>query len=265
MSSVSLRRFDPRSMANDAVVLIIGRRRTGKSWIARDILYHKQKIPVGIAMSGTEEGNGFYRNYIPDSFVYSEYNPDVLRKILKRQKHLVNQNDPSPNAFVVLDDLGFNKKMFTGTTPLREMFMNGRHWKLFSMITLQYIMDMPPDLRQNIDYVIVLKDNMLKNLRKLHDNFFGVIDDFSVFVEIMKQITEDHGALVLDNTSNSNDLTSMLYWYKAKERKFRMGTREFWQMHNKQYNPRHAEEDTMDEESLTSSKKRKAAVVVNKI
>ena len=261
---VSLKRFDPRMMANDAVVLIIGRRRTGKSWIARDILYHKQKIPVGLAMSGTEDGNGFYRKYIPDVFVYSGFNADALRKLLKRQKRMVNKNEPCPSAFVVLDDCAYDKKMFSGDTPLREMFFNGRHWKLFSMITLQYIMDMPPDLRQNIDYVIVLKDNILKNLKKLHECFFGVIDEFGVFVEIMKQMTEDHGALVLDNTSNSNDLSSMLFWYKAKERSFRMGTAEYWQMHNRKYNPTHGDGDQEADEDTLLKPKKKTNIVVTK-
>lgn len=251
MGSVNLKRFDPKKMANDAVVLVIGKRRTGKSWIARDILYHKQRLPVGIAMSGTEEGNGFYKKYIPDSFVYNQYDAAVLRKVLERQKLLVNQNHPTPNAFVVLDDCAYDKSMFYGDTPLREMLFNGRHWRLFSMITLQYVMGMPPDLRQNVDYVIVLKDNVLKNLKKLHDNFFGVIDNFHDFVEIMKQTTEEHGALVLDNTSVSNDLSSMLFWYKAKDRKFQMGSPEFWRQHNSQYNPKH----NQDEASMTSSNK----------
>ena len=54
-----MKKFDPKKMANDAVVLIIGKRRSGKSWIARDVLCAKQKIPVGIAMSGTCIGLAF--------------------------------------------------------------------------------------------------------------------------------------------------------------------------------------------------------------
>ena len=258
-----MKKFDPKKMANDAVVLIIGKRRSGKSWIARDVLCAKQKIPVGIAMSGTEDGNHFYSKYIPDTFVYSQYDPEVLKRILKRQKTLVQQNHPMPNAFVVLDDCAYDPKMLRGNTPLREMLFNGRHWRLFSIITLQYVMGMPPDLRQNIDYVIVLKDNILKNLKKLHENFFGVVDDFNMFVEIMKQVTEDHGALVLDNTSNSNDLSSMLFWYKAKDRDFKMGSLEYWQQHNKKYNPKHAVSEH-EEDSLLSTKK-KGSLTVNKL
>lgn len=258
MGTLALKCFDPQKMKDDAVTLVIGRRRTGKSWIARDILFHKQHLPVGIAMSGTEEGNGFYSNIIPDSFVYNKYDPDTLRTVMVRQKKLVHANHPFPNAFVILDDCAYDRKIFLGDTPLREMFMNGRHWKLFTLITLQWVMDMPPDLRQNIDYVIVLKDNIRKNLKKLHENFFGIIDDFNQFVEIMRQVTEQHGALVLDNTSDSNDITKMLFWFKARPRHFRMGTSEYWRQHNKRYNPKHMLEDLM------TAPKRRSTLVVEK-
>ena len=156
----------------------------------------------------------------------------------------------------LLDDCAFDKKIFTGETPLREMFMNGRHWKLFTMMTLQYIMDMPPSLRQNIDYVIVLKDNVTKNLKKLHENFFGIIDEFPQFVEIMRQVTDNFGALVLDNTSNSSDIDQTLFHYKAKPRKFRMGVARFWQAHAERYNNNYTEED-----KPLGAKKRSSLVV----
>ena len=260
MGTLRLKCFDPRTMQDDAVVLIIGKRRSGKSWVARDILYHKQHLPVGLAMSGTEEGNGFYKDYIPDAFVFNDFRPEFLQKLLARQKRLVRRRDPYPNAFVLLDDCAYDKKIFTGDTPLREMFMNGRHWKLFTMLTLQYLMDMPPSLRQNIDYVIVLKDNAKKNVKKLHDNFFGIIDDFNQFQEIMRQVTEDYGALVLDNTSNSNDLDKNLFFFKAKPRNFHMGTQRFWQAHAAKYN-----KDHMLEDGTPADPKRKSSLIVEKV
>lgn len=257
--TLRLKCFDPRKMQDDAVVLVIGKRRSGKSWIAREILYHKQHLPVGLAMSGTEEGNGFYKDYIPDAFVFNDFKPEFLQKLLARQKRLVRKKEAFPNAFVLLDDCAYDKKIFTGDTPLREMFMNGRHWKLFTMLTLQYLMDMPPSLRQNIDYVIVLKDNAKKNVKKLHDNFFGIIDDFDQFQQILRQVTEDFGALVLDNTSNSNDLDQNIFFFKAKPREFKMGAPRFWQAHAARYNQKYMFEDSKPDT------KRKGGLIVEKV
>ena len=57
--------------------------------------------------------------------------------------------------------------------------------------------------------------------------------------------------------------SSMLYWYKAKERKFHMGSPEFWTQHNARYNPKGntAQEDT----DISAVGNRKTNVVVNKV
>ena len=41
------------------VVVLIGRRDTGKSFLVRDLLFHHKDIPLGTVISGTEAGNGF--------------------------------------------------------------------------------------------------------------------------------------------------------------------------------------------------------------
>ena len=47
------------------VIVLIGRRDTGKSYLVRDLLYHKQDIPVGTVISGTEGANSFYSSIMP--------------------------------------------------------------------------------------------------------------------------------------------------------------------------------------------------------
>jgi hypothetical protein len=107
--TIQLRKFDPRSMADDKVCIFIGKRGTGKTSLVTDILWHKKHLPAGIAMSGTEEGNGHYRQFIPDLFVYGEYNKSAIEKIIIYS-----------NEFVSADDfLNSNNQMnFNGTITL---------------------------------------------------------------------------------------------------------------------------------------------------
>jgi hypothetical protein len=67
MSQLQLRKFDPSKVADDKVCVFIGKRGTGKSTLVTDILWHKRHIPAGMAMSGTEDGNGHYKQFIPDN------------------------------------------------------------------------------------------------------------------------------------------------------------------------------------------------------
>ena len=63
--TLDLKKFDMKDISFRAdenkgpVVVLIGRRDTGKSFLVRDLLYHHQDIPIGTVISGTEAGNGF--------------------------------------------------------------------------------------------------------------------------------------------------------------------------------------------------------------
>ena len=68
------------------VIVMIGRRDTGKSYLVRDLLYHHQDVPLGTVISGTEAGNGFYAAHVPKLFIHEEYNTVLIENILRRQK-----------------------------------------------------------------------------------------------------------------------------------------------------------------------------------
>ena len=89
--SLNLRKFDMRNIPQDAVCVFIGRRRTGKSTLVKDLLYHHQNLPIGTVISGTEEGNGFYGKLVPPIFIHNEFNPVILANFVKRQRSVVAQ------------------------------------------------------------------------------------------------------------------------------------------------------------------------------
>jgi len=257
--TLNLRKFDPSSMGDDKVCIFIGKRGTGKSTLVTDILWYKKHLPAGIAMSGTEDGNGWYKQFIPDIFVYSDYNLGALEKLIERQKKLTQQGRASP-VFVLMDDCMYDKS-FMRDVAVRQLFMNGRHWKVFFMMTTQYVMDMTPMIRTNVDYVFALRDNVRQNRENLFKAFFGVFPNYDTFSQVMDSCTENYECLVLDNTSKSNKITDCVFWYKAPIRKnFRVGSPEFWQYHQKNYNPRHVTQRQAD----PTVKRRGGIVVVKK-
>ena len=66
---IQLRKFDMREIKDDKVVVLIGKRDTGKSFLCKDILYHHKGIPVGQVISGTEGANQFYSKIVPKLFI----------------------------------------------------------------------------------------------------------------------------------------------------------------------------------------------------
>ncbi len=239
--NLQLKRFDPTKMASDKVCLFIGKRGTGKSTLVVDIMYHKRNIPMGVVMSGTEEGNHYYSNYVPDLFVHGSYNKEVIEKVIQSQKDKLSKNGKVDPIFILLDDCMYDKN-FLKDECMRQLFMNGRHWKIFFLMTTQYCMDLPPGLRTNVDYVFVLRENVIQNREKLFKSFFGIFPNFQMFQQVMDACTENYECLVLDNTSKSNNINECVFYYKAQLRpKFRMGSPSWWGYHQRYYDPKHAQ------------------------
>lgn len=93
--------------------------------------------------------------------------------------------------------------------------MNGRHWDLFVLITIQYIMDMTTEIRTNTDYIFALKDNIVKNRERLFTEYFGNFPSFAVFDALFLEVTQDYRCLVLDNTKPSTQIEDTVFWYVA--------------------------------------------------
>ena len=70
--NLELSKFDMRSISfrpdenKGPVIVLIGRRDTGKSFLVQDLMFHHQDIPIGTVISGTEAGNGFFAAHVPD-------------------------------------------------------------------------------------------------------------------------------------------------------------------------------------------------------
>jgi hypothetical protein len=111
------------------------------------------------------------------------------------------------------------------------LFMNGRHWKIMLIITMQYPLGIAPALRTNIDYVFILRENYISNRKRIYDNYAGMFPTFESFCTVMDQCTEDYSCLVIDNSSKSNKLTDQVFWYKATGHEpFRLGSNEMWEI-----------------------------------
>ena len=274
MSSLELRKFDMKSIQfkpdenKGPVVVLIGKRDTGKSFLVRDLLFYQQAIPIGTVISGTEEGNGFYGKMVPKLFVHNEYNTAIIENILKRQRTVLKQikkemetykrTTIDPRAFVILDDCLYDNT-WARDKMMRLLFMNGRHWKVMLVITMQYPLGIPPTLRTNIDYVFILRENYIANRKRIYENYAGMFPTFEAFCQVMDQCTENYECLVIYNNSKSNKLNDQVFYYKADQHNdFRLGSKEFWELSKGM-----KDEDQEEQYDPTKTKKRGGGPRIN--
>jgi hypothetical protein len=209
---------------------------THNTYAITSLLYQKRHIfPFGMVFSGTEKVTGYWGKIFPDSFVFPNLQlsriTDFLRQQELNKKHLQN-----PWSVLLLDDCAFESKLFKSEL-FKEIFNNGRHYKFWLILSLQYPSEIAPCLRQNIDYTFIYKNNNINERKKIYENYASVIPSFNLFCAIMDEVTKDYTALVIDNLSQSTDFQDCIYWFRAPPfpEDFKFGSVDYWNHHYIRY------------------------------
>ena len=250
---------------------------THNSWLVRDIFYHHKEIPIGLIFSGTEEANPFFGDFIPDSFIHSEYDSNLIETMLTKQSQKVKkarQNGhadtdglvPSNRAFVVLDDMLHDAAAWKKEKTIQSIFFNGRHYNLFFILTMQYPLGIPPALRSNIDYIFVFNEPSIKNRKKIYDDYAGMIPSLDHIFNILDSCTQNHECLVINNLW----LKLVQKNHKAEKKEaFRVGHPKIWKYHDLHYNSKYDQERDEEQEEIDKLKKKfaktkKLKIIVNR-
>lgn len=270
LMKLELKKFDLKEIPHGATCVFSGKRCSGKSVAALDLLYHNRDIPVGIVMSGTERANQFFTKVMPSMLIYDDFDPEVIKKFLTRQEKITRQyndeiskygkSDIDPRAFLILDDLLFDNSWISDK-GIKYIFMNGRHLNILFMVTLQYPLGIPPILRTNIDYVFIHRENFVNNRRRLYENYAGMFPTFESFSTVLDQTTTNFECMVINNRTKSNRLEEQINWFKAELRgNFKVCSQMFWDMQaldQERKSLKGANHDDDDEEDYDPASSRK--------
>lgn len=235
--ALRLKEFSMTNVRDNSVCVFIGKTHTGKSFCVRDLLYHKADFPAGKVMSATEDANGFYKDFVPSNLISYDWSEVSCDKFVRRQRIISHKKKTDPNfnfvdprGFLVLDDLMYDTSWIKYKT-IKQLFMTGRHFHILFVITMQYPLGIPPTLRTNIDYVFLFRENIIKNRKRIYDNFAGMFPSFECFCSTMDKYTENYGCIVIHNGAKSNQIVDQVYWYKASPHDdFRMCDDVLWKM-----------------------------------
>lgn len=241
---IRIRPWDAKLIKPGSTCFIIGRRGAGKSCLMRDLMWNLHQtgtFEIAIGMSPTEEASPSLAKFMPSSLIYSEYRADVIRQVLNTQKEACVAGN-AYNVVLVLDDCMYDKAIMKSKV-MREVLMNGRHMKLTVIVLVQYMMDLPPQCRSQIDIVISTRDPIIDNRKKLHKHFFGFFETYKDFSKCYKQCTNDYSVFVsVNNGKPTNAIDDCCFWYKAKTDipDFRFGAPWTWKLNDRYSVPPHS-------------------------
>jgi GTPase SAR1 family protein len=197
------------------IMLLIGRRGSGKSVLLKDLLYNmRDRVDYAMAMCPTVESAAMLRSCLPGSSVFDRFVGHKVEALIELAQDLATRNKVR-NFLLVLDDVMYDKGICR-TPHFRNLFYNGRHYRITCILLLQYLVDLPPDLRAQIDYVFACREPILANRVKLFKMFFGVFATQEEFDAVLERCTQNYEVLCLDNTLSSTGPQDCVCWYKAE-------------------------------------------------
>ena len=188
------------------VVTCIGKPKRGKSYAVRWMIMkqtlEKKHFKYGIVFTKTGKFSKDY-NYLPDEYVFEDYDPEVLQAYLdgiKEQKTIV----PS---FIIFDDI---QGVLDSSDPvLTSLIACHRHYKVSLFFCFQYIYGRgsTPVLRECTTIAILFNSKGDRTLRALYENFGQLFDDYKSFKDYFLNLTsEDFVAMLyLQDIDDIND------------------------------------------------------------
>jgi hypothetical protein len=277
---LQVKEFKLDNIAKNSAIVMVAKRGSGKSWVCRDIIKKFSDIPVGNIISPTEPLNNFYKKFYPDSYIFHDYNSDIISRIFARQMIMKRKNKDKNSkkkkidlrCMLVMDDcLGDNT--WKKDEQVRTLLYNGRHYNIMYILTMQYPMGIPPNLRTQFDYIFLLADDNYNNVKKMYEQYAGIFPSLDSFRQVFKQLTSDHGCMVIVNTNRgpngqSNELLDKIFWYKANDNRISdIGCSQFRKYHKKNYD-REWEDKKMHinpDEYFALKKREKSVIKIEKI
>jgi hypothetical protein len=275
-NNLIIRRFDIKSMPNFVTIAMIAKRASGKSYLTKELLFHMRDIPTAIAISKTEKLNKFYTEFIPDLYIYDDYSSSILDKIYHRQEQIEMDNqkrkkegkkEKDGRLILIMDDCMSSKGTWVKEPQIAELFFNGRHYKMSFILTMQFSLGIPPEMRSNFDFIFLLAEDFINNRKRLYEHYAGMFPDFNTFSQVFLDLTESYGCMVINNRIHSKDITEKVFWYRAKETpNFTIGSRNYKKYHDKKYdNNWNKKIEVFDPTMFLSRKKKSSNLVVEKV
>ena len=117
---------------------------------------------------------------------------------------------------------------------------------MIHILSTQFCLDIKPNIRSNIDYVFICKEDTKKNRKKLYENYCpDCVESFEDFCVLMDVLTQNYTALVINYKAATNKIEDMIFYFKADPNSvspaWRFGHMTAWEFNNERFDPNYIE------------------------
>lgn len=201
---ISISRLD--EIQSPSNMLIIGKRATGKKYLSNKLIRHHLENNL------VDEVHIFIENdkneYVAQTnvFIYSycDYikNKDICNEFMGKKDGI--------RRLLVFDNVYYSAQL---ANTFNRLFMNSRHDLISTIVSIPYALGFLPQMRANIEYVFMLKEDRWSNQERLYDHYAGVFSSFTAFQEAFNKLTiNPYDTMVMCNQASNKICVK---WFKA--------------------------------------------------
>jgi hypothetical protein len=139
-------------------ICITAKTKSGKSELLRFLLKNDPtKFHKIFCICPTERINSFYEDILEPENIFDEYDEAWLEKLIDKMSTKNGGKKPpseKKDILIIFDDCCADAN-FQHSKAMNKLFTRGRHILISVIITAQYIYQINPICRSNVDYAIV--------------------------------------------------------------------------------------------------------------
>ena len=114
---------------------------------------------------------------------------------------------------IIFDDCTADKKILSSKS-FKTLMFNARYYNIGIIISIQFSLGFSPEIRAQMDLVMVYKDNIVSNQKRLYEHYFVMFPTFSSFNQVIKSLNL-YECLVCNNLTNKNSFIDKVKYYKS--------------------------------------------------
>lgn len=240
MPELAFKTDDPLQIGK--ILYLIGKKGTGKTTALYNLLYRLRHIFWGgYAFVGSQTTVEQLSNVLPVKVITDEFSKYKLEDIYIKVQRMIKKygkkryNLQKHHFLIILDDVCWDRKILN-LPVLRKFHMNCRHIGATIIICAQYVMDLAPDKRAQIDYAFMLKNTIPKEIEKIRENYVPIMEKERKveFAKVFSTLNQPGRIMVIDTTASnkSQDVQKTIGFFNTFPIEdvppFTFGSDEFW-------------------------------------
>lgn len=200
---------DPHTGRKPNIFLIIDNTRTSNQVTDSDGLILTKKIANILNIQTKIIFHHDIRNYSElNPTFFGAYDSQKIAEIVAKQR----EDNSNPVLFIFDKCCDFNT--ISRDYNLNEILLNGRHLKTYCIFLVDHPYNFTPSIRTNFDFIFAFKEDIINNVKKLFNNYFGILPVLKQYRDLNNDL-QQHECLVMINCTNSYYLKDKLKYYEV--------------------------------------------------